>query len=128
MMLMTKEWVQKAEGDYGVVSLLVKSRKAWRYDGICFHAQQCAEKYLKARLTEASIVFPKTHDIPDLLQMVLPVEPTWFVLIPEAKTLNRWSVQPRYPGNSPAPAEAREAVKAARKFRAAGRKAFGLAL
>jgi HEPN domain-containing protein len=37
------------------------------WDGICFHAQQCAEKYLKALLEGQIIVFRKTHDLVELL-------------------------------------------------------------
>jgi HEPN domain-containing protein len=32
-------------------------------DTVCFHAQQCVEKHLKALLVLRAIVFPKTHDI-----------------------------------------------------------------
>jgi HEPN domain-containing protein len=32
-------------------------------DTVCFHAQQCVEKYLKAFLVLEGIDFPKTHDI-----------------------------------------------------------------
>ena len=47
---MAAEWVSKAEGDFAVVGILRRSRKPGRRDAICFHCQQCAEKYLKARL------------------------------------------------------------------------------
>ncbi len=59
----TREWVEKAENDYDVVSLLLRSRKRNRYDPICFHAQQCVEKYLKGRMVEEKIAFSKTHDL-----------------------------------------------------------------
>jgi len=36
------------------------------YDTICFHAQQCVEKYLKALLTSTHTDFPKTHDLIEL--------------------------------------------------------------
>ena len=41
----TEEWVQKAEGDFGTAQreLLVRDRA--NYDAVCFHSQQCAEKY-----------------------------------------------------------------------------------
>jgi HEPN domain-containing protein len=57
--------------------ILRRSRKRTRYRAICFHAQQCAEKYLKARLTEANIPFIKTHDLPSLLSQLAAVEPLW---------------------------------------------------
>jgi HEPN domain-containing protein len=126
MMPTTREWVQKAEGDYGVVSLLLRSRKNWRFDAICFHAQQCAEKYLKARLVEAGIAFPKTHDLEALLRLALAIEPTWMAFWPEITLLSVWSVQPRYPGASATAVQARAAVKAVRKYRAAARLSFGL--
>lgn len=57
----------KAEADYNSALLLWRARKTPDYDGACFHAQQCAEKYVKARLQEAGITFPKTHDLTVLL-------------------------------------------------------------
>jgi HEPN domain-containing protein len=74
---LTKEWVAKAEADYESALMLYRKRKSPNYDGACFHAQQCAEKYLKARLQEAQIRFSKTHHLSDLLSQVLPVEPLW---------------------------------------------------
>src|SRR5438309_728249 len=74
---LTKEWVAKAEADYESALMLYRKRKSPNYDGACFHAQQSAEKYLKARLQEAQIRFGKTHDLTDLLTQVLPVEPLW---------------------------------------------------
>jgi HEPN domain-containing protein len=60
---LTQEWANKAEGDFATASRELRSRKSPNYDAVCFHAQQCLEKYLKARLQEAGIVFPKTHDL-----------------------------------------------------------------
>jgi hypothetical protein len=53
--------VQKAEDDWNAARQLNRVRKDPNYDGVCFHCQQSAEKYLKARLEEAGISFPKTH-------------------------------------------------------------------
>jgi len=59
---LTQEWVEKAEGDYRVASGQWQSANpVW--DAICFHAEQCAEKYLKAWLVEHALDFPKTHDL-----------------------------------------------------------------
>jgi HEPN domain-containing protein len=57
MLPMTFEWVKKAENDYDTVLLLLRSRKRGRFDTICFHCQQCIEKYLKGRLVEAGLSF-----------------------------------------------------------------------
>jgi HEPN domain-containing protein len=51
----TAEWVEKAEGDWNAARQLNRVRKDPNYDGVCFHCQQCVEKYLKARLEEAGV-------------------------------------------------------------------------
>lgn len=40
----TKEWIDKAEGDRAIAGREMRVRKEPSYDGVCFHAQQCAEK------------------------------------------------------------------------------------
>ena len=57
------EWVRKAENDLISAKHLLTLRENQPTDSICFHAQQCAEKYLKALLTFQGIDFTKTHDI-----------------------------------------------------------------
>lgn len=74
------EWVPKAEGDFAILERECRARKNPSYDGACFHAQQCAEKYLKARLCEADISFGKTHDLAAVLDCVLGVEAGCFQL------------------------------------------------
>ncbi|MBY0525833.1 MAG: HEPN domain-containing protein [Gemmataceae bacterium] len=39
-------------------------------EAVCFHAQQCVEKYLKAILVYRSIPFPKSHNIRVLMALV----------------------------------------------------------
>jgi hypothetical protein len=58
MKSLTREWLLKAEGDFEIMESLSRSRRPRLHDGVCFHAQQCAEKYLKARLYEANVSFP----------------------------------------------------------------------
>ncbi len=53
MKLLTREWIDKAEGDFATASREIRVRKSPNYDAVCFHAQQCAEKYLKALLQES---------------------------------------------------------------------------
>jgi len=73
----TREWVKKAENDFKVACQILRRRKEIVPDAACFHCQQCVEKYLKARLLEAGIGFPRTHDLLQLLIACLPVEPLW---------------------------------------------------
>ena len=73
----TGEWIAKAEGDSATAQREPGATDNPNYDAVCFHAQQCAEKYLKAFLQEANVSFPRTHDLVDLLSLTLSNEPTW---------------------------------------------------
>ncbi len=53
---LTREWVEKAEGDFATARRELRARKDPNYDAACFHAQQCAEKYLKACLQEEDLL------------------------------------------------------------------------
>ncbi len=123
---LTREWVEKAEGDYNSAWLLYRARRTPNYDGACFHAQQCAEKYIKARLQEANISFPKTHDLAELLNLAITVEPLWEALRPGATLLSRLAVEVRYPGRSVGKPEAKEAIAICRELRRIIRGSLGL--
>lgn len=118
--------MQKAEDDYTVVSVLLRSRKRGRYDAICFHCQQCVEKYVKARLVKANLTVPKTHELQVLLRLALPLEPLWAVYDREMQRLAGAAVLPRYPGMNSTKRAANEAVVFCRRFREAARAALGL--
>src|SRR5437588_6502731 len=106
MLPMTREWVAKAESDYDGACEALRSRKKSRRDRICFFSQQCIEKYLKARLTEAGLSFPRTHELSVLLQLCLPVEPLWSVFDRAMAATTQYAVLVRYPGNWATLAEA----------------------
>ncbi len=122
----TQEWVDKAEGDWAVAGREMRARKAPNYDAACFHAQQCAEKYLKGRLHEDGFAFPKTHDLLSLLDLILPVEPLWSFLRPPLVQLKNYAVAYRYPGDSADRSEARDALHLCRTVREAVRLSLGL--
>ena len=123
---LTAEWVFKAEGDWNAARQLNRVRKAPSYDSVCFHCQQCAEKYLKARLEEAGASFPKTHDLIKLLGLATPVEPQWTVLQPHVAVLNPYAIGYRYPGLVAAKADAKAALKHCQQVRRVVRAALGL--
>lgn len=123
---LTQEWVEKAEGDFASLLRETRARKSPNYDGACFHAQQCAEKYLKACLNESSIPFAKTHDLLALLHLVLPVEPLWSALGPNLAALNPYGVRFRYPGDWADRDEAKLALKNCRVVRKEIRRSLGL--
>jgi HEPN domain-containing protein len=122
----TLEWIDKAEGDWYSVQREYRARKRPNYYGACFHAQQCAEKYLKARLEEAGIPFSRTHNLISLLTLVLAVEPTWTVLQPHLTALTIYAVAFRYPGISATKGNVANAVKDCRAVRRMVRQSFGL--
>ena len=123
---LTSEWIEKAEEDWNVLLKIYRARKNPAYNATCFHAQQCAEKYLKGRLEEAGVTFAKTHDLDQLLKQAQAIEPSWATLQPDLSFLNDFSVLFRYPGSSASKATAKKAVDACRKVRRAIRTAFGL--
>ena len=73
---LSAEWIDKAEADFSTATRENRVRKAPNYDAVCFHAQQCIEKYLKAILVRHRKAFSKTHDLEFLLESILPLYPT----------------------------------------------------
>jgi HEPN domain-containing protein len=122
----TKEWVDKAEGGFTTAKREFQAPTDPNYDAACFHTQQCIEKYLKARLQEANIVFGKTHDLSMLLDMVLPVEPGWSALRADLQALTVFAVAYRYPGDSADKNDAQEAVTRCERVRQVIRQSLGL--
>lgn len=122
----TLEWVDKAEGDWFSAQREARARTHPNYDAACFHAQQCAEKYLKARLQEAGLAFKKTHDLVNLLNLILSAEPTWSALRADLIILTGYAVDYRYPGNAATKAEAQDAVRCCLRVRHFIRQSFGL--
>jgi HEPN domain-containing protein len=71
----TREWIKKAEQDY-VLAKQGSRSKIPVHDGVCFHCQQCAEKYLKGLMEELGLPVPKTHDLDLPLTSLVPHHPT----------------------------------------------------
>ncbi len=98
--------MQKAEVDWLSASSLTEtasSRRRPLHDSICFHCQQTAEKYLKALLQELGQFVPRTHDLEDLLDLLLTRDPTLTGLRQAASILTPYAdaVEYRYPGTAP---------------------------
>jgi HEPN domain-containing protein len=122
----TKEWIDKAEGDFNTSRRELEAPNNPNYDAVCFHAQQCIEKYLKARLQEANIAFGKTHDLASLLDMILAIEPGWNTIRADLQALTVFAVAYRYPGDSADENDAREAVMRCEKVRLVVRQSLDL--
>ncbi len=94
----TEEWITKAEGDWATMMREHQTLENPNYDAVCFHAQQCAEKYLKARLFDADVSFRRTHDLLNLFDSVLQIETDWTDLEECLTELTVFAVAYRYPG------------------------------
>ena len=113
-----REWVEKAENDLKACRQLLRAGSDAPTDVVCYHAQQCVEKYMKAALVTAAIDFPKTHDIAVLFRM-LPKRSRPSLAADQCRRLTRYATATRYPGSYPVISltEARQAVGLARVVR-----------
>jgi len=121
----TTEWVEKAEGDRAVARREMATAEPV-YHVVCFLAQQCAEKYLKALLEERCIPFTKTHDLillHDLSSGLLPELDQWRERM---ATFGPFGIAVRYPFTHAERQEAKDSMAVAEAVRAAVRKKLGL--
>jgi HEPN domain-containing protein len=111
-----KGWMLKAESDIETLTIMMERGKT--FDSACFHAQQAAEKYLKAFLSFNDIVFPKTHNIEELLDSCAKIDERFADLVEETTFLTAYAVELRYDVEFwPEKEEAEAAFEAASKIR-----------
>jgi HEPN domain-containing protein len=67
-------------------------------DAVAFHAQQAAEKALKALLIRYQVRFSRSHDVEGLLELAEPHAPGIFTELSAAAALTIYAVDARYPG------------------------------
>jgi len=123
---LTRDWAKKAENDFKAALQLLRRRKDVVPDAACFFCQQSVEKYLKARLIEAGIPFRRTHDLLQLLNLCVPVEPLWSAYAKVVDSMSDYAVDFRYPGHTATLAEAKRALKHCRSLRTEVRRSLGL--
>lgn len=123
---LTEEWITKAEKDRATAERELRVSKEPNFDAVCFHSQQCVEKYFKARLQEANIAFPKTHDLLTLRELLLPVEPSWQRFQPNLQQLTTFAVSYRDPGLMANRRVAGQALAQCKRIRRICRQSFGL--
>jgi HEPN domain-containing protein len=125
MKRITREWVRKAEDDFRAAGVLATGDGPF-HDQVCFHCQQTAEKYLKGLLEELSVPFSKTHDLEDLLDLLLPYHASLGGDRRGLRFLTRFAVDPRYPLLRTTKRQAAAALRWAGKVRQACRNLLGL--
>ena len=118
-----EEWLEKAEHDLTNAAFTLRMGRTCPTDTVCFHAQQCIEKYLKALLVWKEIPFPKSHDVTEILAL-LPSTDRPALNAEECRKLASYATATRYPGDYEpiSLTEARQAVQIARRVRAAIRR------
>ena len=113
------EWISKAEGDFLTAGREIRARKSPNYDAVCFHCQQCAEKYLKAVLQAHKKHIPKIHYLLELMSLIMKFDTSFEFLRADLESLEDYSVRFRYPGEFAEKDEAKaayQATKAVREF------------
>lgn len=113
------QWIKKAENDLINAQNSIKITPNPPLDTVCFHAQQCAEKYLKAFLVFHSIGFEKIHDLGELINIASKVDKTFLEIIEAGEKLTDYAVDIRYPMliEEPTEEEAKEAIEIAIKIK-----------
>ena len=110
-------WVAKADNDLLCIeNNLNDPRVPW--DVVCFHAQQVAEKMLKAFLVAQGATVARTHDVLALVDECTAAGAPLAPFRTDAALLTQYAVAFRYPvlGGEPDEVEGRAAIAAARRI------------
>lgn len=106
---LVRSWLRKADSD---LRALDAALGVSAFDAACFHAQQAAEKLLKAFLTHQRIDFPHTHNLVKLVELCAQSETSFRALLPAVEPLTPYAVEVRYDAEF---WPSREAAESARK-------------
>lgn len=96
IILKVKKWINYAEEDLHLAKYSLTLESGCPFRLTAYHAQQCAEKYLKAFLVFHQIDFPYTHSITRLLEICSSLINT--NEFTEAEMLTPFAITARYPG------------------------------
>lgn len=107
---LVRQWVGKAEEDILNATHSLTLCDKCPVSTVCFHAQQCTEKYLKALLILQAVPFPRTHDL-IRIHNLLPKTTRPSLDLKGLAVLNRYGIEARYPGDWE-PIELQEAEEA----------------
>jgi HEPN domain-containing protein len=111
-------WLRKAEHDLlNIENNLAAKEIPW--DTVCFHAQQAAEKVIKAFLVSRGRGLSKTHDLVALLAQCVECDGSFIGLETDCRKLTSYGVAARYPDDlfEPSEADGRDVVAAAHRVR-----------
>jgi len=112
-------WIAKAENDLlNIRNNIAAEHIPW--DTVCFHAQQAAEKFLKALLIYHGKFPLRTHDLVALLDECAQIYPSLADLKSDCDRLTVFAIASRYPMpfGEPSESDGRAMVAVAEKIRA----------
>ena len=89
-----KGWLRKAESDLANVKVCLAADQA--FDTAAFHAQQAAEKYLKAYMVAHDIEFPFIHNLEKLVELCALRDSSFLEIKQMAQSLTPYAVSMRY--------------------------------
>lgn len=121
----TQRWLRTAERDYRIATRLLDDDDP-DFNNACFHAQQSAEKNMKALLQEHAIEFPRTHNLAELADLAQSVIPELTSRGEELERLTECAVAARYIETDIKAAAANEAERIAAWVRALVRRSLGV--
>lgn len=112
-----KDWLAKAEGDFGSANWEMRAPSP-NFDAVVFHAQQCIEKMLKGVLVGAGVPFDRTHELNILAHQVKQARGAWMWDPADLAALQPGAVLLRYPDYSATGQDAQRAIEACTRLRA----------
>jgi HEPN domain-containing protein len=93
-----KDWVKKAELDFGTARREFMTDGCPNPDAVCFHCQQCIEKFMKALLVQQQVTPPFTHDLSMLSRLLAKHYMDWESSLDDFDELTTLGTELRYPG------------------------------
>ena len=112
---LAQKWLKMADEEFAIVEALIEAGVGLA--GVCFHAQQGAEKSIKAWLIAHDVDPEKTHKLEELLALCVQIEPRFSELLADAKALTPYAVERRYDADFwPSMDQARTALEQARRI------------
>ena len=128
LLLDVESYLENASKDLRTAERMSEEPGDFR-DVVCFHAQQCAEKSLKAVLLAKGVETPRTHDLERLLEGLPDSLSRSEILNDDCTLLTDFGVAPRYPGWEPVSGvfQVEDVIAAARRVLLWARRALAAA-
>ena len=91
-----RDWFEKANQDLEMARRALGPGQPMP-EMACYHAHQCAEKYLKGYLIAHSVPFRFVHDLIYLTQLCIAQESAFEDIMPAIEILDEYGATTRYP-------------------------------